>query len=192
METFEHWIQLAEDITTMLIMSKWCVTLSCTRTVMTTTWPVIVCSVHLERFVLVVELLCGSFSVSGITRSLRFWLMTSSSLFVRLQHLHFTLMKFSNCILVYHVIAFSGQEHPACKKWVTRCWHGYLYGVRCMVQLVPLPPHCLLFHKNLDRFYLLVPAYPVCPGEEPIKWVCVWYTLWVWNIVFNNIWIWIL
>jgi len=23
------------------------------------------------------------------------------------------------------------EEHPACKNWVMRCWHGYLSGVRC-------------------------------------------------------------
>ena len=37
------------------------------------------------------------------------------------------------------VVAFSAltllvgrqEEHPACKKWVMRCWCGYLSGVRC-------------------------------------------------------------
>jgi len=23
------------------------------------------------------------------------------------------------------------EEHPACKKWVMRCWRGYLSGARC-------------------------------------------------------------
>jgi len=23
------------------------------------------------------------------------------------------------------------EEHPACKKWAMRCWHGYLSGARC-------------------------------------------------------------
>ena len=23
------------------------------------------------------------------------------------------------------------KEHPACKKWVVRYWHGYVYGARC-------------------------------------------------------------
>ena len=41
--------------------------------------------------------------------------------------------------LPWHEFAFSAltlfighqEEHPACKKWVMRWWHGYLSGARC-------------------------------------------------------------
>jgi len=34
------------------------------------------------------------------------------------------------------------EEHPACKNWVMRCWHGYVSGARCRLfvyyQLMPM------------------------------------------------------
>ena len=42
-----------------------------------------------------------------------------------------------------------------------------------MVQLMPLP-HCHpVLHKIQIGLTFLVPAYPVCPGKEAIKWVYV-------------------
>jgi len=45
-----------------------------------------------------------------------------------------------------NIYAFSALKgHPACKKWMIGCWHGYLPGVSlrdadlCMAQLMPLP-----------------------------------------------------
>jgi len=35
-----------------------------------------------------------------------------------------------------------------------------------MVQLTPLPPRHLLLQQNLERFILLVLAYPACPGKR--------------------------
>jgi len=40
-----------------------------------------------------------------------------------------------------------------------------------MVRLMPLPPHHLLLQHNSERFILLVPAYPGCPGKRPLN-VC--------------------
>ena len=42
-----------------------------------------------------------------------------------------------------------------------------------MVQLMPLPPHHLLLQQNPERFILLVPAYPGCPGKKAVKRLCV-------------------
>ena len=43
-----------------------------------------------------------------------------------------------------------------------------------MVQLMPLPPHHLSLHKNLEWFTsFLVPAYPGCPGKEANEWASV-------------------
>jgi len=39
------------------------------------------------------------------------------------------------------------EGHPACKKWVVCCWHGYLYGARCRLAYGPAEAtatHCLL------------------------------------------------
>ena len=39
------------------------------------------------------------------------------------------------------------EGHPACKNWVVRCWHGYLYGARCRPAYGPADAtatHCLL------------------------------------------------
>jgi len=38
-----------------------------------------------------------------------------------------------------------------------------------IVQLMPLPPHHLLLHKNPQWFTFLVPDYPGCPGKKAIK-----------------------
>jgi len=42
-----------------------------------------------------------------------------------------------------------------------------------MVQLMPLPPHHLLFLQNPEWFILLVQADPACPGKKAIKRLCV-------------------
>jgi len=34
-----------------------------------------------------------------------------------------------------------------------------------LVQLMTLPPHYLLLHKNPECVTFLVPAYPGCPGK---------------------------
>jgi len=52
------------------------------------------------------------------------------------------------------------EEHPACKNWVTRCWCGYLSGLRCRLfvhgptdaTVIPKPHH-LSPHLNPDWFY---------------------------------------
>ena len=42
-----------------------------------------------------------------------------------------------------------------------------------VVQLMPLPPRHLLLQQNPERFILLVPAYPGCPGKKAFKRLCV-------------------
>jgi len=42
------------------------------------------------------------------------------------------------------------EEHLACKNWVMRCRHGYLYGAI----------------KIQNGLTFLVPAYPGCPGKR--------------------------
>ena len=41
------------------------------------------------------------------------------------------------------------------------------------LQLMPLPPHHLLLQQNPEWFFLLVPAYPACPGKKAVKCLCV-------------------
>jgi len=48
-----------------------------------------------------------------------------------------------------------------CLERGTDCLH--------MVQLMPLHPYHLLPYLNPDWFYLLVSAYPDCPGKEDVK-----------------------
>ena len=38
-----------------------------------------------------------------------------------------------------------------------------------MVQLMPLPPHHLLLHQNLEWFTFLVPAYPLVVLEKRLS-----------------------
>jgi len=42
-----------------------------------------------------------------------------------------------------------------------------------LVQLMTLPPHYLLLHKNPEWLTFLVPAYTGCPGKEAVKRVSV-------------------
>jgi len=70
------------------------------------------------------------------------------------------------------------EEHPACKNWVTRCWCGYLSGVRCRLfaygpanaTVVPKPRY-LLPHLNPDWFYLSGTGSPRLSWKEAVKWV---------------------
>ena len=68
------------------------------------------------------------------------------------------------------------EGHPACKKWVVICWHGYLSGARCRLayaQLMPLPLTVSCFSKIQISFTFLVPAHPGSPGKRAVKRVCV-------------------
>ena len=67
-----------------------------------------------------------------------------------------------------------GQQegHPASNNRVVRCWHGYLSGSRCrldVAQLMPLPLTVSCFSKIQIGFTLLVPAHPGSPGKEPLN-----------------------
>jgi len=60
------------------------------------------------------------------------------------------------------------------KNWVTRCWHGYLSGVRSKWFCIwSSSCHChpvtSCFLKIQNGFSFLVPAYPDCPVKEAIK-----------------------
>ena len=65
--------------------------------------------------------------------------------------------------------------HPRVKKWVMRCWHSYLSGVRCKWFVygpadATATPSSLASLKSFVLTFL-VPAYPGCPGKEAVKWV---------------------
>jgi len=62
------------------------------------------------------------------------------------------------------------------KKWVVRCWRGYLSGARCRLayaQLMPLPPTVSCFSKIQIGFTFLVLAHPGSPEKRAVKRVCV-------------------
>jgi len=66
-------------------------------------------------------------------------------------------------------------EHPACKKLSDEVltWLFVWSEVQMIcVQLMLLPPHNLLLQIQIS-LTLLVPAYPGCPGKDPVKWVSV-------------------
>ena len=70
------------------------------------------------------------------------------------------------------------EDRPACKKWVMRCWCGYLPGTKCRFFCIwsswlhcNPKPHHILPRLIQTGFTLPVPAYPGCPGKEAVKWV---------------------
>ena len=72
------------------------------------------------------------------------------------------------------------EGHPASNNRVVRCWHGYLSGSRCrldVAQLMPLPLTVSCFSKIQIGFTFLVPAHLGSPGKEPLNGcVCVCIT----------------
>jgi len=67
------------------------------------------------------------------------------------------------------------EGHPACKK--TEWWGtGVVICLErgadlLMAQLMPLPLTFSCSIKIQIGFSFLVPAYPGCPGKEPVKWL---------------------
>jgi len=65
------------------------------------------------------------------------------------------------------------EEHLACKILSDEVLADYLLergaNDSIMVQLMPVPPHHLLFIKIQIGLIFLVLAYPGCPGKEAIK-----------------------
>jgi len=62
------------------------------------------------------------------------------------------------------------------KNWAVGCWHGYLPGARCrldMAQLMPLPLTVSCFSKIQIDFTFLVLAHSGSPRQRAVKWVCV-------------------
>ena len=71
------------------------------------------------------------------------------------------------------------------KNWVVGCWHGCLSGARCRLVYGPADAtatHCLLLRSRFfllfwyrlwmgvsGWMFLLVPAYPGCPGSKAVK-----------------------
>jgi len=80
------------------------------------------------------------------------------------------------CVAFSALTQLAGRQegHPACKK--TEWWGAGV--VIClerdadlhMAQLMPLPLNVSCFSKIQIGFSFLVPAYPVCPGKEAVKW----------------------
>jgi len=70
------------------------------------------------------------------------------------------------------------EEHPACKKWVMSCWHGYLSAPRCkwFAYGAVNECHCHLiiscFTKIQNCLTFLVLAYP----EKRL--LNVWLSFW--------------
>jgi len=64
------------------------------------------------------------------------------------------------------------EEHPACKKRVIRCCHGYLSRGRCKrfaYGPADATTSSVRFINIQDGLTFLVLAYPGCPGKETIK-----------------------
>jgi len=62
------------------------------------------------------------------------------------------------------------EQHPVCKNWVMRSWHGYLSGARCIWSswCYCHPVICRFIKIQIGSTFLL-PAYPDCPGKEAVK-----------------------
>ena len=68
------------------------------------------------------------------------------------------------------------EGHPACKKRVVGCWHGYLSGARCRLAYGPADATALTvscFTEIQIGFTFLVTAHLGSPGKRAIKRVCV-------------------
>ena len=68
------------------------------------------------------------------------------------------------------------EEHPACKNWVMRCWHGYLSGLWSEVQMICIWSswcHChhitSCFIKIQTDLTFMVVDCPGCLGNEAVK-----------------------
>ena len=74
---------------------------------------------------------------------------------------YFLRVDVQRAIIALTLLVGCQEEHQACKNWVTRCWRGYLSGVRCRLfaycpadaTAIPKPRH-LLRHSNPVWFYL--------------------------------------
>jgi len=80
----------------------------------------------------------------------------------------FILQKLQTAFSALTLLVGRPEEHPACKKWVMRCWNGYLSGVRCKWFAygpadTSATPLSLCFIKIQTGF---VPAYPSCPAKR--------------------------
>jgi len=74
------------------------------------------------------------------------------------------------------------EEHLACKNWVLRCWHGYVWSD---VQMVYIWSSWCNFHPIISHFIkiqigltFLVPTYPGCLNKRPLNgcvFVCFWW-----------------
>jgi len=67
------------------------------------------------------------------------------------------------------------EGHPACKKWVVGCWHGYLSVARCRFAYGPADTsatHYLLLQEIQTGFgfTFLVPAHPGSPRQTRESW----------------------
>jgi len=66
------------------------------------------------------------------------------------------------------------EGHPACKKQSdgVLAWLCLERGADLhMAQLMPLPLTVSCSSKIQIGFTFLVPAYPLCPGKEAVKWL---------------------
>jgi len=66
------------------------------------------------------------------------------------------------------------EGHPACKKQSdgVLVWFCLERGADLhMAQLMPLPLTVSCSSKIQIGFTFLVPAYPLCPGKEAVKWL---------------------
>ena len=99
-----------------------------------------------------------------------FWISDATSNVARPILLYYLPSVLCNCWLGHQ------EEHPVCKNWVMRCWCGYLSGARLFAYgpgdatSIPKPHHLSCHLKIQTGFtFLLVPAYPGCPGKEAVK-----------------------
>ena len=82
------------------------------------------------------------------------------------------------CTILCLLTAFSAltmlvgrqEQHPVCKNWAMRSWHGYLSGARCIWSswCYCHPVICRFIKIQIGSTFLL-PAYPDCPGKEAVK-----------------------
>ena len=82
---------------------------------------------------------------------------------------HFCCFK-KHFLQCFDAVSWVAGGHPAYKKWVMGCWHGYLSGVTCRLAYG-------LADATATRcqigFTFLVLAHLGSPRKRAVKWVCV-------------------
>jgi len=84
---------------------------------------------------------------------------------VSVSHKQIYIVLSCSCLQCLTLLVGRPAQHPACKNWAMRCWHGYLSGARS--NWFAYGPADKI--KIGLTFLFLIPAFPGCPGKEVVK-----------------------